>query len=78
MGPSKELYKLSYFLNLYFFSFSFSLFSLYLSLSIFIYPLSLSIENLPLFTPFVKGFLDLSFGSERLGLFHCYSDLKIL
>ena len=61
MGPSKELYKLSYFLNPYLFSFSFSLLSLYLSLSIFIYPLSLSVDNLALFTPFVKPFFGSSF-----------------
>ena len=75
MGPSKELYKLSYFLNLYFFSFSFSLLSLYLSLSI---PCLYLLITWPYLPPLSSLFLDLPFGSERLGLFHCYFDLKIL
>ena len=75
MGPSKELYKLSSFFKPLFLLF---LFLFTLLVSILIYTLSLSIDNLALFTAFVKGFLDLSFGSERLGLFHCYFDLKIL
>lgn len=60
MGPSKELYKLSSFLNLYSLLFLILVLLVY-SISILIYLLSLSIDNLPLFTPFVKPFFEASF-----------------
>ena len=74
MEPSKEYLNYHSIFNT-FFSYSF----------LFIFLISISIlssifckDNLPLFLPFVKGFLGLSFGLEGLGLFHCYFDPRIL
>lgn len=71
MEPSKEYLNYHSIFNT-FFSYSF----------LFIFLISISIlssifckDNLPLFLPFVKGFLEFSFGLERLGLSypHFYS-----